>query len=149
MRSRVCETERCPSVCLSQHGPAAANPLLQVCCCWPGDWLRRQRLAGGECDCGQWHVVSVCRKLNTDTLVSIAPVTGRPTAHHRTIISLFSRVLYCNQSIQFIRQKGPKATYKSQYTIYNDYSARQCIQYVKNMPRKKQFTNYVKFSLSK
>jgi len=25
-----------PSVCLSQHGPTAANPLLQVCCCEPG-----------------------------------------------------------------------------------------------------------------
>ena len=25
-----------PSVCLSQHGPTAANPLLQVCCCRPG-----------------------------------------------------------------------------------------------------------------
>jgi len=25
-----------PSVCLSQHGPTAANPPLQVCCCGPG-----------------------------------------------------------------------------------------------------------------
>jgi len=24
------------SVCLSQHGPTSANPLLQVCCCGPG-----------------------------------------------------------------------------------------------------------------
>jgi len=23
-------------VCLSQHGPIAANPMLQVCCCGPG-----------------------------------------------------------------------------------------------------------------
>ena len=30
MRNRVYETVRCPSVCLSQHGPTAANPLLQV-----------------------------------------------------------------------------------------------------------------------
>jgi len=22
--------------CLSQRGPTTANPLLQVCCCWPG-----------------------------------------------------------------------------------------------------------------
>jgi len=44
--------------------------------------------------------------------------------------------------------KGPKATYKSQYTIFNDYSPRQCTQYIKKiMRRKKQFTNYVKFSL--
>jgi len=33
-----CHCPRCPSVrftsvCLSQHGPTAANPLLQVCCC--------------------------------------------------------------------------------------------------------------------
>ena len=35
------------------------------------------------------------------------------------------------QSINLLRNKGPKATYKSQYTIYNDYTARQCIQYVK------------------
>jgi len=27
---------RCPSVCPSQHGPTAANPSLQVCCCGPG-----------------------------------------------------------------------------------------------------------------
>jgi len=30
----------CPSVCLSvsvsQHGPIAANPLMQICCCGPG-----------------------------------------------------------------------------------------------------------------
>jgi len=26
---------RCPSVCLSQHGPTAADPQLQVCCCEP------------------------------------------------------------------------------------------------------------------
>ena len=28
-----CPSVRCTSVCLSQHGPTAANPLLQVCCC--------------------------------------------------------------------------------------------------------------------
>ena len=36
MRSRVYVTEQCPSVCLSQHGPTAENPPLQVCCCGPG-----------------------------------------------------------------------------------------------------------------
>jgi len=36
------------------------------------------------------------------------------------------------QSVNLLRNKGPKATYKSQYTIYNDYTARQCIQYAKN-----------------
>jgi len=37
MRSSVYETVRCSSVCLSQHGSTAANPLLlQVCCCGPG-----------------------------------------------------------------------------------------------------------------
>ena len=36
MRIRLYETARCLSVCLSQHGPTAANPLLQVCCCGLG-----------------------------------------------------------------------------------------------------------------
>jgi len=58
MRSRVFETLRCPSV----------GPLLLVCCCVPGgqeiDRLLQQLRAAGEC--GQWHVVSVRRKLNTE-----------------------------------------------------------------------------------
>jgi len=37
-----------------------------------------------------------------------------------------------NQSINLLCNKGPKATYKSQNTIYNNYSPRQCIQYIKN-----------------
>ena len=37
----------------------------------------------------------------------------------------------CYQSINFLGNKGPKATYKSQNTIYNNYSPRQCIQYIK------------------
>jgi len=36
MHSRVYVTVRCLSICLSQQGPTAANPLLQVCCCGPG-----------------------------------------------------------------------------------------------------------------
>ena len=36
MGSMIYETVLCPSVCLSQHGPTAANPPLQVCCCGPG-----------------------------------------------------------------------------------------------------------------
>jgi len=52
---------------------------------------------------------------------------------------------HVNQSINLLGNEGPKTTYKSQYTTYNDYSPRQCIQYVKKiMRRKKQFTNYVK-----
>jgi len=35
VRSGIYETVWYPSVCLSQHGPTAANPLLQVCCCGP------------------------------------------------------------------------------------------------------------------
>jgi len=34
-----------------------------------------------------------------------------------------------NQSINLLGNRGPKATYKSQNTIYNNYRARQCIQY--------------------
>jgi len=59
-RSMVYVTVRCLSVrlsiCLSQHGPIAANPLLQVCCCGPGRQDRllhgrhpQQRRAAGEC----------------------------------------------------------------------------------------------------
>ena len=42
MRSRVYETVRSPHVCLYQQVHTAANPLLQVCCCW----LPRARRAG-------------------------------------------------------------------------------------------------------
>jgi len=52
-----------------------------------------------------------------------------------------------NQSINLLGNKGPKATYKSQNTIYNNYRPRQCIQYIKNRASEKQFTNYIKFSL--
>ena len=31
------ESMKCYSVCLSQYGPTAANPLLQVCCCVPDE----------------------------------------------------------------------------------------------------------------
>jgi len=78
MWSRVYLTVRCPSVYLFQHGPTAANPLLQVCCCGPGKQetaidcctvgAQQQRRAVGEC--GQCHVVSVRRKLNTDFICS-------------------------------------------------------------------------------
>jgi len=67
MRSRVYETVRCPSVCLSQHGPSAANPLLQVCCCGSGRQEIRSIAAGAAGKCGQCHVVSVRRPLNTHT----------------------------------------------------------------------------------
>jgi len=36
--------------------------------------------------------------------------------------------LSINQSINLLGNKGPKATYKSQNTIYNNHSPRQCIQ---------------------
>ena len=64
------------SVCLSQHESTAANPLLQVCCCGPSEQeisidcctasAQQQRRVAGEC--GQYHVVSVHEKLNTDVL---------------------------------------------------------------------------------
>ena len=38
------------SVCLSQYGPTAGNPLLQVCCC--GQIVRRQ-LQGDDSSCGR------------------------------------------------------------------------------------------------
>ena len=62
---------------MSQHGPTAANLLLQVCNCGH-DWqetaidcctigAQQQRRAEGVC--GQCHVVSVRRMLNTDLLL--------------------------------------------------------------------------------
>jgi len=74
------------SVRLSQHGPTAANPLLQVCCCRPEATdcctagAQQQRAAG---ECGQCHVVGVCKKLNSDFVLagcvtaSIASVCSR------------------------------------------------------------------------
>jgi len=35
-------------------------------------------------------------------------------------------------NFNLLGNKGPKATYKSQNPIYNDYSPRHCIQYIKN-----------------
>jgi len=60
-----------PPVCLSQHGPTAANPLLQVSCCGPGrqDILINCCTAGTQQqprttgECGQCHVVGVRGKL--------------------------------------------------------------------------------------
>ena len=58
-------------VWLSQHGPTAANPVLQVCCSGLG-W---QEISIDCCTAhnsvvGSWqlevHVVSICKKLNTD-----------------------------------------------------------------------------------
>ena len=66
---------RCPSVCLSQHGPtrsksAAAGLLLWAQSAGDVDRLLQQRRAAAEC--GQCHVVSVRRKLDTDLLFHIS-----------------------------------------------------------------------------
>jgi len=37
-----------PAICLSQHGPTAAKPLLQVCCCGPS----RQEISISCCTAG-------------------------------------------------------------------------------------------------
>jgi len=76
MRSRVYETVRCPpvcpsvrlSVCLSQHGPTAANPLLQFAVVDPVGSKYRSIAAAAAGECGQCHVVSVRRQLNTNLL---------------------------------------------------------------------------------
>jgi len=69
MRSRVCVSVRLSTF-------TAANSLLQVCCCGLGEQMsinccmagaQQQRRAADEC--GQCHVVSLRRKLNTDLLV--------------------------------------------------------------------------------
>ena len=66
---------RCPSVYLSQHGPtrsksAAAGLLLWAQSAGDVDRLLQQRRAAAEC--GQCHVVSVRRKLETDLLFHIS-----------------------------------------------------------------------------
>ena len=66
-RCRLCVTVRCPSVCpsvcLFQHGPTAAGLLtVGVCSCGPGG----REILMDCCECGQCHVVSVRRQLNTD-----------------------------------------------------------------------------------
>ena len=48
MRSKVYKTVLCLSVCLSQHGPTAANPLLQVCSCGSG-WQKISTAAAVVC----------------------------------------------------------------------------------------------------
>ena len=65
MRSRVCETVRCPSVCLSfclsRHGPTAANTLMQVCCCGPGG--QRYWPIAAAAACGGWmRAVPRCQR---------------------------------------------------------------------------------------
>ena len=73
-RNRVYETVRCPSVCpsvcLSQHGP---RPQQQTRCCRlaavdPAGRRYRSIAAAAAAECGQCHVVSVRRLLNTDLL---------------------------------------------------------------------------------
>jgi len=55
---RVCETARCPFVCLSQHGRTAANPLLEVCCCGPGG--QEISISAAAACSGRCHVVNIC-----------------------------------------------------------------------------------------
>ena len=58
MWSRVDELVRYLSVCLSQQGPTAANPLLRVRCCGDVDRLLHgwRTAAAAACECGQGHV---------------------------------------------------------------------------------------------
>ena len=56
------------TVTQSKHGPTAANPLLQVYCCWPDGWRYQsnefdhrstasaQQQQRAACECGQCHV---------------------------------------------------------------------------------------------
>jgi len=53
-----------------------------------------------------------------------------------------------NQSINLLGNKGPTATYKSQYTIYNDYSPRQCIQHITNHASEKAVYKLRKIQLT-
>ena len=77
MESGVYVTVRCLSVCLFQHEPTAANLLYAAAglLLWAwregdiGRLLHSQRSAAAVGECGQCHVVSVCRKLNTDLYV--------------------------------------------------------------------------------
>jgi len=66
---------------------------------------------------------------NNNIFITIADKTLRrtPVMQNSTYNRTYSII---NQSINLLGNKGPKATYKSQYTIYNDYGSRQCIQYI-------------------
>jgi len=80
MWSKVYGSVRRPSVCLS----TAANVLLHVCYCGPS-WqeilidccMAHDSMVG---ECGQCHVVSICKKLNKDLLktASIASIKQLP-----------------------------------------------------------------------
>ena len=82
MRSRVYETVRCPSVCPSLC-PSTGQHQQNSCCRFAAgrpadrryiDRLLQQRRAVGEC--GQCHVVSIRRLLNTDLLIVMPPLSG-------------------------------------------------------------------------
>jgi len=90
MRSRVYVTVRClsvrpsvcPSVCLCRHSPAALRCCRFAAVC-PASrryrsiaarrWARSSTAHGSKC--GQWHVVSWRRKLNTDLLLRLQKLT--------------------------------------------------------------------------
>jgi len=81
MRNSIYETVRYPSVCLSQHKPTGANPLLQVCfkgqqvcCCGPGG----QEISINCYRSSVWRANADSAMLNTDLLVvAIAVSTVR------------------------------------------------------------------------
>ena len=68
MNSKVYVTVQCPSVCLSQYGPTAAKPQLQVCCCGRAGRRYRSISAAVAGECGQCHVFSIRRQQNTDLI---------------------------------------------------------------------------------
>ena len=51
------------SVCLSQHGPTTANPLLQVCCCGPG----HQKISTDCRFAGHCHIVAIAADIQETT----------------------------------------------------------------------------------
>jgi len=91
MRSSVYETVQCPSICPSQHGLLAADPLLQVCCCEPGVSSRRMRavpLCQHAWIAGQWPKGPIYKYLTTILLLSYDNAKGtidlRPTSNLQT-----------------------------------------------------------------
>ena len=136
-----------------QRSGGRPSAVLRVCCCAP----RGQEISIDYCctsgaqqqrrrsKCEQCHVDSRRRKLNADSLVrqraTLPPnfqkwcvhSCQRSRSYTAKEIAESTRVCWhcqrCSSVNQFnlLGNKGPKATYQSQDTIYNDYSPRQCI----------------------
>jgi len=84
------------------HGPTAANPLQQVCCCGHGgqeisiDSARRRLAAATAGECRQCNVVSLCVKLNTDLFKLVCNVHREAEKRNQFSFINKSFIMQCN-----------------------------------------------------